>query len=115
VERQQGYVGADPKALSCGGDGLEQRQLREEVEAWGDMMLARRDRIEAERANKAHLLQSFGIAASGIVACRVLRVQVDAELHRSGLPPSRGLVLAPVPMLVRNARRGKCHNVSALA
>jgi len=72
------------------------------------MMLARPDRVEAKRANEAHLLEGFGIAASGIVAGRVLRIEVDAELHRFGLPPSGRRFLLPTPMLVRNMQRRKC-------
>src|SRR5690349_15838474 len=38
VQRQQGYIGAEPQALSLGRDPLQQGQLREEMEAWGDVV-----------------------------------------------------------------------------
>jgi hypothetical protein len=45
------------------------------------MVLASPDRVETERADQPRLLHRLGEAAVGIVAGRVLRVQVDAELH----------------------------------
>ena len=81
VQRQQRDVGPDPQALGLRGEPMQQRQLRKEVEARGDVVLAGPDRVKAERADKAHLLHRFGETAGGIVACRVLRVQVDANLH----------------------------------
>ena len=87
VQRQQRDVGPEPQPLGVGGEALQQGQLREEVEARRDVMLAGPDRIEAERADQAHLLQRLGQAAGGIVAGRVLRVQVDAELHGVRPPP----------------------------
>ena len=81
VQGQQRDVGAEPQSLGVGSEALQQAELREEVEAGRDMMLAGPDRIEAEGADQAHLLQRLGEAAGGVVARGVLRVQVDAELH----------------------------------
>jgi hypothetical protein len=51
------------------------------VESGRGVVLATPDRVEAERADEAHLLHRLGEAPGRIVAGRVLRVQVDAELH----------------------------------
>ena len=55
----------------------------------GDVVLAGPDRVKAERTNKAHLLQRFGEPTGRIIACRVLRVQVDAKLQCHAPPSCR--------------------------
>jgi hypothetical protein len=92
VQRQQRNVGPDPQALGLPGEPMQQRQLWKEVEARGDVVLAGPDRVKAERMNKAHLLQRFGETTGRIIACRVLRVQVDAKLqcHAPAVVPCSG-------------------------
>jgi hypothetical protein len=65
---------------------MQQRQLWKEVEARGDVVLAGPDRVKPERTNQAHLLQRFVETTGRIIACRVLRVQVDTKLH-CHIPP----------------------------
>jgi hypothetical protein len=71
---------------------MQQRQLWKEVEARGDVVFAGPDRVKAERTNKAHLLQRFRETTGRIIACRVLRVQVDAKLqcHAPAVAPCSG-------------------------
>jgi hypothetical protein len=87
VQRQQRDVGPDPQALGLASEPMQQRQLWKEVEARRDVVLAGPDRVKAERTNQPHLLHCFGETAGRIIGCRVLRVQVDAELQCM-LPPS---------------------------
>src|SRR5689334_20635113 len=81
MQWQQRDVRPDPQALGLPGEAMQQRQLWEEVEARGDVVFAGPDRVKAERADKAHLLQHFVKTAGRIIACRVLGVQVDTKLH----------------------------------
>ena len=81
VERQQDQVRPDPQPLDLGRQALEHRQERKVVEPWGDVMLPSPDRVEPQAADQPRLLDRLGEAARGVVAGRVLRVQVDSELH----------------------------------
>ncbi len=83
VQRQQHQVGADGEALRLGGEPLQHGEQREVVKAGRRVVLAAPQRVEAERADEAHLLDGLGKAAGGIVARGMLRVQIDAELHGS--------------------------------
>jgi hypothetical protein len=86
VERQQRDVGSDPQALGLPGEPMQQRQLWKEVEARGDVVLAGPDRVKPERTNQAHLLQRFVETTGRIIACGVLRVQIDTKLHCHASP-----------------------------
>ena len=81
VQRQEHEVGAEGEALGLGGEALQHGQEREVVEARRRVVLAAPDRVEAERADEARLLERLREAARGIVAGGVLRVEIDAELH----------------------------------
>jgi len=59
------------------GGGLR----RELVHGGHHVMLASPDGVEAELADQARLLEGLREAPSGIVAGRMLRVHIDAELH----------------------------------
>jgi hypothetical protein len=65
-------------------NGSRMSALREIVEGGHEVVLAGPDRIEAERADEPRLLQRLGEPPGGIVALAMLRVEVDAELHRRG-------------------------------
>jgi hypothetical protein len=81
VQREQDEVGADLEPRHLRGQPLQHGQQREVVEAGGDVVLAAPDRVEAERADQARLLHRLREPARRIVARRVLRVEIDAELH----------------------------------
>jgi hypothetical protein len=51
------------------------------VEARGDVVLTAPDRVESELLDQARLLERLREAAAGVVAGRVLRVQVNPELQ----------------------------------
>src|SRR5262249_27096569 len=84
VQGQEDQVGADRKAGCFDGDALEQRQLRIKMETRRRVMLARPDRIEAERADQPRLLERLGEPPRRIVALGMLRVEINAELEHGG-------------------------------
>ena len=81
VQRQQHQVGADLEAGHLRGQTLQHRQQRKIVEPGRRMVLAAPDRVEAERADEPRLLDRLREAPRRVVGLRMLRVQVDPELH----------------------------------
>ena len=113
VQRQQRHIGSHPQTLGLGGNALmQQRQLREEVKTRRDVVLAGPDRVEAERTNKAYLLQRLGEVAGRIIAHRVLRVQIDAELqgHAPVIPRALSGDGLLCPLHQRAFRLGQRHD-----
>jgi hypothetical protein len=51
------------------------------MEARRDMMLARPDRVETQGAGEPYLLERLGEPTLSIIARRMLRVEINAELH----------------------------------
>src|SRR4029453_1884873 len=81
VQGEQDQVGAEGEALRLRGQALQHGQQREVVEARRGVVLAAPDRVEAERADHARLLERLREAARGVVADGMLRVQIHPELH----------------------------------
>ena len=107
VQRKEDEVGPHPHSFDLGGQALEHRQQWKVVEAGSDVVLSAPDRVESQPANQPRLLQQLGEAAGGIVGGRMLRIQVDAELHRLRRAQVRRIaaMLKPVVMSMEPATR----------
>ena len=81
VQRQQHQVGPDGEARHLRGQPLQHRQQRKIVEPRRGVVLPTPDRVEPEGMDQPRLLQRLGKPPRRIIGGRMLRVEVDPELH----------------------------------